>query len=136
MKPPATPPHPLRVALVPLPVAPGDFRLRHKTSDRGFLDRARTASGADEVVFVDPHGFVTEGSYTSIFVARDGMLVTPPLARGLLPGVLRAELIDQGRAREGDVTPDDLADGFFVGNALRGLIPAVVAVAKSQSGPL
>lgn len=133
---PATPPHPLRVALVPLPVAPGDFRLRHKTSDRGFLDRARTASGADEVVFVDPHGFVTEGSYTSIFVARDGMLVTPPLARGLLPGVLRAELIDQGRAREGDVTPDDLADGFFVGNALRGLIPAVVAVAKSQSGPL
>ena len=133
---PATLPHPLRVALVPLPVAPGDFRLRHKTSDRGFLDRARTASGADEVAFVDPHGFVTEGSYTSIFVARDGMLVTPPLARGLLPGVLRAELIDQGRAREGDVTPDDLADGFFVGNALRGLIPAVVAVAKSQSGPL
>lgn len=133
---PATPPRPLRVALVPLPVAPGDFRLRHKTSDRGFLDRARTASGADEVAFVDPHGFVTEGSYTSIFVARDGMLVTPPLARGLLPGVLRAELIDQGRAREGDVTPGDLADGFFVGNALRGLIPAVVAVAKSQSGPL
>ncbi len=133
---PATPPHPLRVALVPLPVAPGDFRLRHKTSDRGFLDRARTASGADEVAFVDPHGFVTEGSCTSIFVARDGMFVTPPLARGLLPGVLRAELIDQGRAREGDVTPDDLADGFFVGNALRGLIPAVVAVAKSQSGPL
>jgi len=122
--------------LAPLPVAASDFRLRHKTSDRGFLDRARAASGADEVAFVDPNGFVTEGSFTSIFVERDGMLVTPPLARGLLPGVLRAELIDQGRACEGALTPDDLANGFFVGNALRGLIPAVVAVAKSQRAPL
>ncbi|MCW6535031.1 aminodeoxychorismate synthase component I [Sphingomonas lycopersici] len=133
---PLAAPRAWRVALAPLPVPAGDFRLRHKTSDRGFLDRARVASAADEVAFVDPHGFVTEGSFTNIFVERDGVLVTPPLARGLLPGVLRGELIDQGRAREGEVTPDDLAGGFFVGNALRGLIPAVVAVAKSPGLPL
>jgi para-aminobenzoate synthetase/4-amino-4-deoxychorismate lyase len=29
---------------------------------------------------------VTEGCFTSIFVERDGILLTPPLALGLLPG--------------------------------------------------
>lgn len=115
------------VAVVPLPVAADDFRLRHKTSDRGFYDEARRASGAFEIVFADSQGFLTEGSFTNIFVERDGILVTPPLARGLLPGVLRDSLIAEGRAVEGDVTSADLVGGFFVGNALRGLIPARLA---------
>ena len=80
------------MAVVPLPVDADDFRLRHKTSDRGFYDDARAASGAFEVaVHRSPTGFLTEGSFTYLFVERDGMLVTPPLARGLLPGVLRAD---------------------------------------------
>ncbi|ARS28617.1 aminodeoxychorismate synthase component I [Sphingomonas sp. KC8] len=115
------------VVLAPRPVAGDDFRLCHKTSDRGFYDEARRAGGAFEVVFVDAQGFLTEGSFTNIFVERDGALVTPPLARGLLPGVLRGALIAEGRAVEGDITPADLAGGFFVGNALRGLIPARLA---------
>ncbi len=45
-------------------------------------------------------GFLTEGSFTSLFVERGGRLLTPPLARGLLPGILRARLIDEGRAEE------------------------------------
>lgn len=122
---PPEPPELVRVALAPLPVACDDFRLRHKTSRRGFYDAARAASGAWEVLFVDAQGFLTEGSFTSIFVERDGVLVTPPLARGLLPGVLRAELIESGRAVEGDLRAADLAQGLFVGNALRGLVSAV-----------
>ncbi|GAA0310185.1 aminodeoxychorismate synthase component I [Sphingomonas oligophenolica] len=127
---PATPAGPVSVAIVPLPVDRADFRLRHKTSDRGFYDAARGSHF--EVAFTDPDGFITEGSFTSIFVERGGMLVTPPLARGLLPGVLRADLIARGRAVEGDLTVADLAGGFFVGNALRGLIPAIVAVANGS----
>ncbi len=120
---------PVPVAVTALPVDPADFRLRHKTSDRGFYDAARAASGAFEVLFVDPQGRLTEGSFTSLFVERGGVLVTPPLALGLLPGVLRAELIDSGRAVEGLLTVDDLSSGFLIGNALRGLIPArLVAV--------
>ena len=118
---------PVRVALVPLPVHPRDYRLRHKTTDRAFYDDARRAANADEVIFVDRDGFVTEGSFTSVFVARDGRLLTPPLHRGLLPGVLRAELIDTGRAIEADLTADDLASGLHLGNALRGLMPAIVS---------
>jgi para-aminobenzoate synthetase/4-amino-4-deoxychorismate lyase len=133
---PATPAHPVSVAVVPLPVDPGDIRLRHKTTDRGFYDAARTATAAFEVVFARPDGLLTEGSFTALFVARGDHLVTPPLARGLLPGVLRAALIDEGRAIEGDLTAADLADGFFVGNAVRGLIPAVLAVAKAGNASL
>lgn len=122
---PAAPAHPLRVAVMPLPVDPRDFRLRHKTTDRAFYDAARRGSGADEVVFVDPEGWLTEGSFTSLFVERGGRLLTPPLARGLLPGVLRAELIATGRAIEQDLRIEDLAGGFLMGNAVRGIVPAV-----------
>ena len=119
---------PLRVALAPLPVTPCDWRLRHKTSDRAFYDRARRVAGEDEVVFVAPDGRLTEGSFTTVFVERGETLVTPR-AGPLLPGVLRAELIEQGRAIEGDLTPADVAGGFLLGNALRGLMPATLAVA-------
>ncbi len=117
------------VAIVPLPVDPGDFRLVHKTSDRGFYDSARRAAGTFEVLFEHPDGSLTEGSFTSLFVPRGDVLVTPPV-RSLLPGVLRAELLATGQAVEGRLTRADLAQGFRIGNALRGLIPAVVAVAK------
>ena len=127
---PPTRPEPWRVAVVPLPVDPADFRLRHKTSDRRFYDAAR--GNADEVVFVDPDGFVTEGSFTSLFVERDGVLLTPPATLGLLPGILRAELIESGRAVEHELTLADLSGGFLLGNALRGLVSAVT-VAASQT---
>jgi para-aminobenzoate synthetase / 4-amino-4-deoxychorismate lyase len=117
---------PVQVNIAPLPVAPHDFRLRHKLTDRVFYDAARKASGADEVVFVDPDGFLTEGSFTSLFVEREGKLLTPPAQRGLLPGVLRAELLEAGRAIEAELLAADLKDGFFVGNALRGLVSATL----------
>ena len=78
------------------------------------------------VLFIDDTGRLTEGSFTNIFLERDGQLLTPPAARGLLPGVLRRSLIEEGRAREADLTLDDLAGGFLLGNALRGLMPAAL----------
>lgn len=131
---PAPPSEPVPVAIRPQTVAPHDFRLAHKTSRRGFYDRARAESGAWEVVFTDKEGYLTEGSFTSLFVERGGVLVTPPRARGLLPGVLRAELLETGRAVEGDLTPADLAGGFLLGNALRGLVSAVTVAKPSAAG--
>lgn len=126
---PPAPDRPLRVALAPLPVGERDWRLRHKTSDRRFYDAARIASGADEVLFFAPDGRLTEGSFTNLFVPRGDLLVTPP-AGPLLPGVLRGELLDTGKAVEGELTVDDLRDGLFVGNALRGLMRATLSVAQ------
>jgi para-aminobenzoate synthetase/4-amino-4-deoxychorismate lyase len=121
---PAPPAEPVRVAIAPRPVAAGDFRLAHKTTNRGFYDEARDRGGAFETLFTDADGFLTEGSFTNLFVPRGDRLLTPPRARGLLPGVLRARLIEEGRAAEADLTPDDLADGFLIGNSLRGLLRA------------
>jgi len=121
---PAEPAVPVEVALAPLPVDADDWRLHHKTSDRRFWDRP---GDTFETVYFNESGHVTEGSFTSIFVERDGVLLTPPADAGLLPGVLRASLIAEGRAREAVLTADDLHDGFLIGNSLRGLLPARLA---------
>lgn len=122
---------PVPVIALPIPLDTGDWRLRHKTTDRWFYDaglKAARAEGAREAIFVRDDGLVTEGCFTSIFVERDGILLTPPLALGLLPGVLRRTLIEEGRARESELGLEDLENGFFIGNALRGLMRARLCV--------
>jgi len=118
---------PVPCALVPLPVVSNDWRLRHKSTDRAFhemaLELAKDA-GAGEALLIRDDGLLTEGSYTSLFVERDGRLVTPPVELGLLPGVLRRALIEDGRAVEGELRVADLAGGFYIGNATRGLMEA------------
>jgi para-aminobenzoate synthetase/4-amino-4-deoxychorismate lyase len=122
---------PMACVVLPLPVASDDWRLQHKTSDRAFYEAALEVAkgvGADEALLLRDDGLVTEGSFTNVFVPRgDGVLVTPRAAHGLLPGVLRRSLIETGRAVEGDVRMADLEQGFWLGNALRGLVPARLA---------
>jgi para-aminobenzoate synthetase / 4-amino-4-deoxychorismate lyase len=127
--PPAMP-DPAPCAVLRLPVDTGDWRLRHKTSDRGFYEagmQAAKSAGACEALFLRDDGLLTEGSITNIFVERGGKLLTPPAALGLLPGVLRRHLIDSGRAEEAELRLEDLEHGFLIGNAVRGLIPARLA---------
>lgn len=118
---------PLKVAALPHPLDPSDWRLMHKTTDRGFYDDALAAAqshGAGEAILVRDDGLVTEGSFTNIFVERDGALLTPATSLGLLPGILREYLIEKGQAREAELTLDDLAGGFQLGNSVRGLFSA------------
>ena len=129
---------PALCAVLPIPVDPGDWRLRHKSSDRHFYEAGLSAAqavGADEALFLRDDGLLTEGCWTSLFVERDGQLLTPPAALGLLPGVLRRSLLDAGRAVEAGLTLDDLKDGFLIGNALRGLMPARLLPSPSGEGP-
>jgi len=125
---PPAPDAPWTCAVLRSPVSSDDWRLRHKTSDRGFYEaalRAARGAGADEALLLRDDGVVTEGSFTNLFVRRgDGRLVTPRADLGLLPGVLRRSLIEADKAVEGDVTLADLEQGFLLGNALRGLLPA------------
>ena len=113
---------------MPLPVNPGDWRLRHKTSDRGFYEDAQRiarAHGAQEALFVREDGLLTEGCVTNIFVrGSDGVLLTPPATLGLLPGVYRQTLLDEGRAREAELRIEDLEGGFLLGNSLRLMMEA------------
>ncbi|MCK6411872.1 MAG: aminodeoxychorismate synthase component I [Azonexus sp.] len=98
---------------------------RHKTTERGLYDAALQRIAGDpalfDVVFLNQRGELAEGARSNLFVERDGILLTPPLRSGALPGVLRGELLASGRAREAVLYPADLRDGFWLGNALRGL---------------
>lgn len=97
-----------------------------KSTERGLYDSARSAlpEGVDELIFLNENGDLVEGAITNLFVPRGDVLLTPPLGAGTLPGVLRASLIAEGRVREARLTGGDLELGFFLGNALRGLIAA------------
>lgn len=114
------------VAIQPRAARADDIRLRHKTTDRSIYDRALRAGGTFEVLLIDEAGYLTEGCFSTLFVERGDRLLTPPLSRGLLPGVLRQSLIDLGEAIEADLTPRDLEDGFFIGNAARGMVAATL----------
>lgn len=120
---PHTPIDPIIVPIVPLPVPENDFRLMYKTSDRSFYDSARV--NYFEVLFVRKDGLLTEGSFSNLFVPReDGILLTHPLCHGLLPGVLRQRLIEEGAAVEANLIEADLKFGFKIGNAVCGLLNA------------
>jgi para-aminobenzoate synthetase/4-amino-4-deoxychorismate lyase len=131
----AAPPH-WSYAISPHHVNSADQLLRHKTDWRSFYDdeQARLAklTGCDEVIFLNERGEVAEASRTNIFVRRGSGLVTPPLSAGVLDGVLRSELMEQGKCVEATLMPADLIGEVFLGNSLRGLIPA----APSQTSAL
>ncbi|PZM10317.1 aminotransferase class IV family protein [Rhizobium tubonense] len=106
-----------------------DKLLRVKTTRRAVYEAARAeypAADADEVLLLNERDEICEGTITSVFLDDgSGLLRTPPISSGLLAGVLRTELICQRKARVGRITPADLANGrLYVGNSLRGLIPA------------
>lgn len=120
----------LRFVWAVRPVSSADPFLVHKTTSRQRYDddwaHLAQAHGADEVLYVNEQGEVTEGSRTNIFIERGGRLLTPPVACGLLPGVLRAELLATGRAQESVLTLEDLrtTKSVFLGNSVRGLVRA------------
>lgn len=107
-----------------------DLFLYHKTTRRELYDREwkhySETLGADEVIYLNENGELAEGSRTTIFLERDGHLLTPRLAAGLLPGTLRAALIDDGRAVEARLTIEDVnaAKVIYLGNSVRGLVRA------------
>lgn len=101
--------------------------LYHKTTRRDLYDREwqhyHDLAGADEVIYLNEDGALAEGSRSNIFIEKNGELLTPKLDAGLLPGVLRAELLATGSAHEAVLTQDDLdtADAVYLGNSVRGL---------------
>ncbi len=115
-----------RIGLAAERLASDDPWLRVKSTRRGAYDAARAAlpAGLDEVVLCNERGEVCDGSITTVFFDRGAGMRTPPLSCGVLPGVLRAELA----VPEEVLLARDLPQvRLWVGNALRGLIPAVWA---------
>lgn len=107
----------LQVTHSELPPADGALRVRttswrrnraagagsHKSTD--YVDnlvalREAVAAGADEALFADRDGMLSEGSGTNVFYVVGGELRTPSLATGCLPGITRALVLEWVGARE------------------------------------
>ena len=121
----------LRVEIAAPRLDPADPFLRHKTSFRDVYETACAHAqhrGLDEAIFLNRRGELAEGSRTSLFIERDGHLVTPTLSSGLLPGILRQTLLESGQAREQTLTLADLhrAPAWYLGNSLHGLRQATL----------
>ncbi|NLS06781.1 D-amino-acid transaminase [Rhizobium sp. P32RR-XVIII] len=54
-------------------------------------------AGAQEAIYVDTDGFVTEGAATNVWIVdADGTLITRPAEHGILRGITRTTLMDVG----------------------------------------
>lgn len=131
-----------RIALVePMPSRPATARVATVTFAPGrVLDTLKTLSyagnmlagrlarerGADEALFVSPHGRVLEGpTWTFFWVDRDGRLLTPPLSDRILDSITRAHLMRVTDAEERITTLDDLAGAAeaFIASSVREVLP-------------
>jgi len=95
----------------------------HKTTCRELLDSARRErTDVDEVVFLNEHGELTEGSYHNLLLKVDGQMLTPRRESGLLAGVMRQELLESGEIVEAILFPADLvrAEEIWLINSVRG----------------
>jgi para-aminobenzoate synthetase/4-amino-4-deoxychorismate lyase len=117
-----------------------DYLLRHKTTARSRYDAALARLAAMpavfDAIFCNTRGEVCEGARSNVYVERDGVLLTPPVSSGLLPGVMRRHLLESGRAVERVLYREDLltAPAIYLSNALRGLFP--VTLRSPSASPL
>ncbi len=96
--------------------------------------------GCYEAILLGPQGEIAELSTASFFGVRDGVILTPPIETGILPGITREVLLRLLRRnrlahREVAIFPKDLAhlSEAWLSSSVRGLVP-IVKVEKQRIG--
>lgn len=114
---------PYRLSLARDPVDSSNPFLYHKTTYRRVYEEAIAHAPTPDVLLWNDRHELTESCIANLVVEWDGELVTPPLASGLLPGVYRAYLLEQGKISERVIRVEDLAQcsRLFLINSVRGL---------------
>ena len=102
----------------------------HKTTRRAVYERARAASAGRETSSfsrMQPERSPKATDF-NLVVEIEGARVTPPISCGLLPGTMRAEMLDRGEIIERVITVDALrrAGGGWLINSVRGSVPFVL----------
>jgi branched-subunit amino acid aminotransferase/4-amino-4-deoxychorismate lyase len=80
-------------------------------------------SGVDEVIRPNTRGEICEGCISNLFFVKTGIIYTPSLQTGCLPGVMRQEVMRHIEVREVEWAMADLksCDEIWLSNALRRL---------------
>ena len=89
------------------------------------------------MLLYNDRGEVTESTMANLVVEIGGVRLTPPIASGLLPGTLRAHLLDEGKIREKVITVQELIDAAdcYLLNSVRGFHPVSIAYRSVISCP-
>lgn len=92
--------------------------------------RAAERAGADEALLLNSAGRPVEGTASNLFLVRDGVLHTPSVNEGALPGITRGALLELAEVhgiecRVGDAPEPERCDEAFLTSSLRGPISLV-----------
>jgi len=68
-----------------------------------------TRNGVDDAILLNGEGWVAEATAANIFAVIDGVLLTPPIRDGALPGVMRGAVMSHLPLGECSLSVDDLA---------------------------
>ncbi len=85
------------------------------------------SQGAFESIMIDRHGNATEGTFTNLFIIKDGVLKTP--GGQMLFGITRKIILEMAPeilpVEECDISLEDLyeADEIFLTNSVKGIVP-------------
>ncbi|MFM7674188.1 MAG: aminotransferase class IV [Synechococcus sp.] len=110
---------PMRPAFTPVRVLVSRWERRNAASN---LSRCKTfaygasiqarrearGAGCDDALLLSTAGGLCCGSAANLLVRRGDRWLTPPLASGCLPGVMRQRALEAGLAEEAELTPEDL----------------------------
>lgn len=145
--PPAAPAPTIMITAAPAPPPPRDLSVitsSVRRNELGPLTRYKTLNylenicarreaqtqGADEAVMLNSAGNAACASAATLWIVERGVLVTPPVADGALPGTARARVFDVApelalSVREETISPARLAAAqeVFLSNALIGACP-------------
>lgn len=89
------------------------------------LERAKAnKNGADDMLFLNEKGYITETSCSNIFLMKNNGILTPRGENGLLSGIIREWIIENFKVQEADITLKDLeeANEVFITNSLMGIM--------------
>ena len=111
------------LALADSPIDSANPFLYHKTTNRQvYEDAVKARPGFSDVLLFNERNEVTESTIANLVIEIGGELMTPPVACGLLPGTLRAQLLEDRKASERAVTVVQLreAGACYLFNSVRG----------------
>ncbi|WP_169309321.1 aminotransferase class IV [Desulforhopalus sp. IMCC35007] len=133
-----------RIRFADAPVSDsGPFR-SYKTTCRPEYDseyRRVVKRGELDAIFCNVRGEVTEGCISNIIILKDGIYFTPPLSCGILPGVMRAQLLARSQSSppllEQVLTRGDVekADAVFICNSVRGVVRVTLMTPDKTQSP-
>ncbi len=113
----------------------------HKWADRDLLDRITAASPGELPLLLDADGTVLEASRASVFVIREGRLVTPPTDGRILPSIARQQVIEVAEEEGIEISEERLALAdlptreVFLTGSVRGIEPARLLDGAALAAP-